>query len=168
MKKLLLCLTMFCLIFTMSGCKPDLSELNSNERLAVEAIREFNAKGGNYDGKKLIVGCNDENLFTESTFSFVYMRDYDYVYYDNEFYSVDECDEVCNDINYEFKKIDMDDYDDHNEYFDDYNAIKNQIPDYKWDIYTIYSKYVCGYELGNDVFNSAVTLVEYENIKQYI
>ncbi|MCM1060594.1 MAG: hypothetical protein NC452_09885 [Eubacterium sp.] len=168
MKKLLLCLTIFCLIFTISGCKQNTSDLYPNERLAIEAIREFNANGGNYDGEKLIVGYNNENSFTDSTVSFVYMPKYKNIYYNGEFYSNDECDKICKDINNELKRIDMDDYDDIEKYFEDYDAIKEQITNKEWDIYEIYARCVCGYEIGEDIFNSSITIVEYEDIKQYI
>lgn len=168
MKRLMLCLTIFCFISIMSGCKPNISELPLNEQLAVEAIRQFNNKGGTFKGENLVVVCEAESMIADNKVSCVYMPDYDVVYYHSDFYSENEMEKTATVVKDKLNSVNMNDYDNLDDYFEDYDKIRDKISDTDFDVYYIYARVVCGYHIDADIYNTNITLVEYETIKSYI
>lgn len=168
MKKLMLYLTIVCLIFIISGCKPNISELLPNEQLAVEAIRQFNNKGGTFKGENLVVVCEAESMIAGNKVSCVYMPDYDAVYYCSDFYSENEIEKTAVVVQDKLNSVNMNDYDNLDDYFEDYDKIRDGISDTDFDIYYIYARVVCGYHIDADIYNTNITLVEFETIKAYI
>lgn len=165
MRKLLPYIMLLGLILGVSGCKPDISKLQPREQMAVEAVRTFNDKGGHFDGEKIIVGCSVKNPMGNNRVSFVYMPDYNNIFYNDDFYTEDEFKEIALSVSDKLNNINIDDYNNLNEYFDE---ISEEISDNQLSIYHIYSSVVARYKLGMDFYNSNITLIDYENIKKYV